>query len=74
MFVLFQMLVPEGSIHATRTKPVKSAKYQKRTGAKKAKRLELDNNAELTLSLQKMPRPTGHLLQGATTSHRTAQT
>ena len=39
-----------GSICANRTKPVNSNKYQKRLGAKKAKKLELDQNAEFTLS------------------------
>ena len=33
-----------------RTKPVNNNKYQKRLGAKKAKKLELSEDAELTLS------------------------
>ena len=38
------------SLFATRTKPLNQNKYQKRMGAKKAKRLELDKNSEFTLS------------------------
>ena len=37
-------------IFATRTKPVKSGKYQKRMGAKKATKLELGANSEFILS------------------------
>ena len=39
-----------GSICANMTKPVNSNKYQKRLGAKKAKKLELGQNAEFALS------------------------
>ena len=39
-----------GSIFAARTKPINQNKYQKRVGAKKAKKLELDKNADFTLS------------------------
>ena len=39
-------------VFATRTKPVKTNKYQKRLGAKKAKKLELAANSEFTLSPQ----------------------
>ena len=39
-----------GSIFAARTPPANQNKFQKRVGAKKAKRLELDKNADFTLS------------------------
>ena len=39
-----------GRVCATRTKPVNNAKYAKRVGAKKAKKLELDKNSEFVLS------------------------
>ena len=38
------------SVFATRTQLVNQNKYQKRVGAKKAKKLELDNNSAFTLS------------------------
>mgnify|MGYP003334337955 CR=1 FL=1 len=37
-----------GSIFANKTKPINNNKFQKRLGAKKAKKLELDKNQDFT--------------------------
>ena len=39
-----------GTIFSTRTKPVAKNRYQKRLGAKKAKKLELDDRSDFTLN------------------------
>ena len=39
-----------GSIFSTRTKPAAKNKYQKRLGAKKAKKLERDDRSDFTLN------------------------